>query len=53
MLRGEKTNELTARGGFRGGAVTDRNKDVNYQILQQSRMANAYLQEIKKNGVIR
>jgi hypothetical protein len=53
MLRGEKTNELTARGGFRGGAVTDRNKDVNWQILQQSRMANAYLQEIKKNGVIR
>lgn len=53
MLRGEKTNELTARGGFRGGAVTDSNKDVNYQILQQSRMANTYLQEIKKNGVIR
>lgn len=53
MLRGEKTNELTARGGFRGGAVIDKSKDVNYQILQQQRMANAYLQEIKKNGVVK
>lgn len=46
--RGVKTNELAARGGFTRSIVKDNVKEVNLQILQQAKNANAILSEIRK-----